>query len=134
MSVINSERDLESLCVDLSTEFNDEDLRRITDALPTSVLLDAFIRRCQPDAPAVFRVYGSISKDELLWRSAKLGWLVRIFLSWIKMPEQRLGQLIANSVGNTADSLTGPVLFHQSNEGLASRVEDFVARYTPPKE
>lgn len=116
MSIVNTERDLESLLVDIRTrDLRDADLSQIADALPTKLLVEALRDKLAPpaDTEPIF-AYRDHGHEE------KLALLLQILRAWDRMPEQRLGQLISNAFGTKTD------LFYVTNRSLVAQIEDFV--------
>ncbi len=127
MSVINTERDLEDLLIDMRGELSRVDLEKIAEALPTAVLIEAAVRRAQPGSNY------KITTETALSDGVKFGILVRVYLAWIKVPAQRLGQLAANGLlvaTNVAANYHG--LFYVKDELLVDLIERFAQEYPEP--
>lgn len=115
MSLINNDRDMESFLCDLRCpgEFSAKDLSNIALALPVSVL-----------AAALYAHSGREKKTN----EQKADIIARLLHCWCLEPEQRLGQLIINSVGVKKD------LFFVEDDCLARLAEAFAQGDPAPTE
>jgi len=71
-------------------------------------------------------------RDRALTPEQKKATLDRIYQAWLQAPQQRLGQLISNSV-KVHNQEDGSSLYFVEDSVLASWAEDFVEEYRPSK-
>lgn len=119
MSIVNDDRDLETLCVDIRTgDLSDKDLHQIADALPAELLAETFLRRFTQIFPR--------GRAEL--RSQKLAVIARLMLAWEKHPGERLGQFIVNAHRSfSSRRAMNKMLFYIEDDSLLHAFES----YTP---
>jgi len=68
--------------------------------------------------------------DRALTPEQKKAVLDRIYKAWLASPQQRLGQLISNSVHGHREE-DGSSLYFVEDSTIAAWVEDFVAEHQP---
>jgi hypothetical protein len=115
MTLIVSSKDVDRLIGEMRCWGPDPDLRRIADALPLEVLEAAYVAKLSQLPLEDLPEQAGIVQQ-------KVSVLRRILAAWLRQPEQRLGQLFANTVTLS--------LFYIPDDRLA---REFSRAYTSPK-
>lgn len=122
MTFIRSRDDVTKLISEMRHWGDDPDLQRIADALPLHVIELAYVKKLDALPPPLddAQLFGGA-----LTARAKLSLLRKIYATWLRMPQLRLGQLLCNAV---FQSHNRSEIFWVEDTDLASGAEK---RYPP---
>ena len=115
MTLIRSSHDVSTLIGEMKWWENDPDLQRLADALPLPQLEAAYFKKLDslpPEPPGDPSLPG-----RAMTVRAKVAILRRIAVAWFRFPNERLGQMITNRVGERDE------LFYTEDNALANLIE-----------